>query len=338
MKLPLITISIPVYNCEKYIERCINSVFAQTYPNIEILLVDDKGKDNSMEIVREIALENPQRNIRIIENETNRGLSVVRNAGIDNAKGEFLFFLDSDDEITPDCIEKLYEVYEKTGATVVVSLMKCVDTSKNQIYDNHFPIEEKKDFIQGNNEILKTFCANGYPVTAPNKLLKVSFFRENNLKFVEGLYSQDELWSFHTALKLDSIAFYREFTYLYYFHAESTIFTKGKKNFENHQTIAEYFAKAYKEETNAQRKKWILRHIIHFKELTLFMQWRFMKNDITYWKQNYSRLKKLPSLSPGSYFSKDYPKDFKKKNFFQNLPTEIGFRLFKWRYERGGKN
>ena len=91
MMYPLITVSIPVYNCEKYIERSINSVLQQTYPNIEILLVDDKGNDSSSHIIKEIQSKHKDK-VRIVEHESNQGLSIVRNTGIDQAKGEYLFF------------------------------------------------------------------------------------------------------------------------------------------------------------------------------------------------------------------------------------------------------
>ncbi len=332
MDYPLITVSIPVYNCEKYVERSINSVLSQTYPNIEILLVDDKGKDHSLEVIKRVQSQYPEK-IRIIEHEENQGLSIVRNTGIDNAKGEYLFFLDGDDEITPVCIEHLYTLLQETKATLAVAKMLAKDTFKNTEYGIFsFPKDIKP--LTSNDTILEYFCKGTWPVSACNKLFKIDFFRENKIYFTKGLFSQDELWSFHTALKLDSIAFLDEFTYWYYLHGESIVFNKKKINFENHQTIVEYFTKAYNE-GSSQQKKSILNHIIQFKETTLIMQWKFMKNDPDYWKQNYSRLKKAPSLSVSDYFSSLYSKETKKRNFFQNLPVNLGYKLFKWRFERG---
>ncbi len=331
MMYPLITVSIPVYNCEKYIERSINSVLQQTYPNIEILLVDDKGNDSSSHIIKEIQ-SNHMDKIRIVEHESNQGLSVVRNTGIDQAKGEYLFFLDSDDTISPNCITELFELISKTKCTIAVGETLAKNTFKNIEY-KIFPFIHSLTYLEGNDNIFEHFCKGFWPVSAWNKLFKVDFFRKNKIYFIKGLYSQDELWSFHTALKLENIAFLHKTTYFYYLHGESIIFNKTKRNFENHQTIMEYFTKAYKE-SGPLRRKFMLKHIISFKETTLSMQWKFMKNDTTYWKQNYQRLKKAPSLSFVNYFSSFFSKDQKKKNFFQNLPLTIGYRLFKWRYER----
>ena len=331
MMYPLITISIPVYNCEKYIERSINSVLQQTYPNIEILLIDDKGNDSSSHIIKEIQSKHKDK-VRIVEHESNQGLSIVRNTGIDQAKGEYLFFLDSDDTISPNCITELFELISKTNCTIAVGEILAKNTFKNIEY-KIFPFIHSLTYLEGNENIFEHFCKGFWPVSACNKLFKVDFFRKNKIYFIRDLYSQDELWSFHTALKLENIAFLHKTTYFYYLHGESIIFNKTKRNFENHQTIMEYFTKAYKE-SGPLRKKFMLKHIISFKETTLSMQWKFMKNDTTYWKQNYQRLKKAPSLSFVDYFSSFFSKDQKKKNFFQNLPLTIGYRLFKWRYER----
>ncbi|TWP25145.1 glycosyltransferase family 2 protein [Apibacter muscae] len=329
--LPLITVSIPIYNCEKYIERCIGSVLRQTYSNIEILLIDDKGIDSSLHIIKKIQAEYPTK-IRIIEHSKNLGLSIVRNTGIDNAKGEYIFFLDSDDEISSDCIQKLYDRASSTGATLTIGQTMAINTFSNAKYPI-FKFAPSLDFIDNNNTILCNFCKGKWAVSAWNKLIKIDFIKKHKIYFVEGLFSQDELWSFHCAIKLDSITFLDEYTYYYYLHGESIIFNKTKRNFENHQTIVEYFTKAY-DKQNATRKKYILNHIIKFKEITLTMQYQVMGKDINYWEINYSRLKKAPSLSLFDYFSNSFSKDIKKKNLFQNLPSSLGYKLYKWRFER----
>ena len=332
MSYPLVTVSIPVYNCEKYIERCIKSVLNQSYSNIEILLVDDKGKDDSSNIIKRIQSQYPEK-IRIIKHETNQGLSIVRNTGIDHAKGKYLFFLDGDDEIVPDCIEELVNLITKTQSKVAVGEISAINTFKKTKY-TIFPFTHSLTSLKGNDIIFEYFCNGSWSVSACNKLIQVDFFRKNKIYFIKDLFSQDELWSFHTALKLDSIAFLHKTTYFYYLHHESIIFNKTKRNFENHQTIVEYFTQAFTEAGPLWRK-FMLKHIISFKETTLTMQWKCMKEDIVYWKQNYQRLKKAPSLSIFDYFSSFYSMDQKKKNLFQNLPVTMGYKLFKWRFERG---
>ena len=103
---PVISIIIPVYNVEKYIRRCLNSVLAQTYKDYEIILVDDGSSDKSSVICDEYA--EIESNIQVIHKD-NQGPSHTRNVGIENAKGQYVYFLDSDDYIIPECIEILYK-------------------------------------------------------------------------------------------------------------------------------------------------------------------------------------------------------------------------------------
>ena len=126
MSTPLVTISIPIYNCENHLINCLQSVVNQEYKNIEIQLVDDLGNDNSMQLAEDFVLKHPDFNFKILKNEKNSGLSVVRNVGIENAEGKYIFFLDSDDEITPDCISKMVEVAEREQVEMVCGNVKTI--------------------------------------------------------------------------------------------------------------------------------------------------------------------------------------------------------------------
>ena len=331
--MPLVSINIPVYKCEKYILHCLESVKNQTYKNLEIILVNDCTPDNSLEIVEKFIVENPELNIRLLHHEKNRGLSVVRNTGIENSTGKYLYFLDSDDEITPDCIELLVsEVLEKK-VKMVIAQNRWINTFDNSAKDFGFPTNSKKKHYCSNEEIFEAYCNGLFPVPSWNKLIELEFLKKNKIYFVPGLYAQDELWFFHLMEKIDSLSIINEITYLYYLHSNSVIFNRTKINFENHQTIVEWFTKGY-EESGRNRKQLIKKKLIEFKETTLQMQWKSMRNEPGYWKQNYKRLQKAPKLSFSDYFSGEFSSGLKKKDFFQNLPVELGFRIFKWRYER----
>ena len=105
-----VSIIIPVYNVASYIEECIQSVLDQTYPDLEVVLVDDCGTDHSMELAENLIRKSNRSSIfRIEKHDRNRGLSAARNTGIKTATGEYLYFVDSDDKISQDCIEKLVQ-------------------------------------------------------------------------------------------------------------------------------------------------------------------------------------------------------------------------------------
>ena len=330
---PLVTISIPIFKCEKFIIRCLESVKNQTYKNLEIVLVNDCTPDESMLLVKNFMDANPDLTIKIIKHQENSGLSVVRNNGIKASTGKYLFFLDSDDEITRDCIELLVKKAEKTDAQIIIAQNRWINTFDNTTKDFGFPTITEKKYYDNNLEIFSVYSKGGFPSSSWNKLFKRDFIVDNQIYFVPGLFAQDELWFFHLLLKTDTLAIIDDITYLYYLHGESVIFNRKKKNFENYLTILEYLTKSYKEEKNSELKMLIKNKIILFKEMVLVMQWKALK-DKEYLKTNISRMQKLVRLNLSDYFSSKYSLDVKKKNFFHNIPAGLAVKLFIWRFKR----
>lgn len=185
----LISVIIPVYNVEKYLCQCIESVLNQTYENIEIILVDDGSVDCSPQICEEYALKD---NRIVVIHKKNGGLSSARNAGIKICKGNYLCFVDSDDYIHQQMIEKLYYALKKTEADLVICGFKYV-------YDEEFQGQKKQICSKINNEVINSkeamkrlFIINGWQyVVAWNKLYKTQTFE--NLFFKEGYIHEDEI-------------------------------------------------------------------------------------------------------------------------------------------------
>lgn len=330
---PLVTVSIPIFKCEKFVIRCLESVKNQTYKNLEIILVNDCTPDNSMILIKNFMDANQDLNIKIIEHEENSGLSVVRNNGIKESTGKYLFFLDSDDEITSDCIQLLVKNAEKTDAQVIIAQNRWINTFDNTTKDFGFPTVAEKKYYDNNLEIFSVYSKGGFPSSSWNKLFKRDFIINNQIYFVPGLFAQDELWFFHLLLKTDTLAIIDDITYLYYLHGESVIFNRKKKNFENYLTILEYLTKSYKEQENQVMKMLIKSKIVLFKEMVLVMQWKALK-DKEYLKTNISRMQKLVRLNTSDYFNSKFSMDVKKKNFFHNIPVSLAAKLFIWRFQR----
>ena len=330
MQSPLVTISIPIYKCEEFLEKCLLSVKSQTYTNLEVTLINDQTPDNSVEIAEKFITEHQLQNWKIYHLEENFGLSVVRNKGIDTAQGKYLFFLDSDDTITPDCIEIMVDIAERTSAEMVISQLECeqLETGKKSIC---IPIRAKEKIIEGNDCLLKSFSDGDLVTYAVNKLFIVDYLRKNQLYFVRGLFAQDELWTFHLILKMNKIAIHRGITYTYFLHSKSVIHNRNKRNFDNWFTIGQYIDKALHEEKEEERKKLILKYLIDFKTLTLQMNWKAQKSE-KLWKESYNNYKTLSSLSILDYFSCKFSKEIKKNSFLNNLPTDLGFQIFKKRW------
>ena len=130
----MISVIIPVYNNEKYIVRCLDSLIAQTYSDFETLVINDGSKDKSGEIIRSYA-ERDKR-FRYFEQE-NQGVSVARNKGLDNAKGEYILFLDGDDWLDSDVLERLLAAMEKNN-------LDCVSYNFRNIYEDRVTEEHDK--------------------------------------------------------------------------------------------------------------------------------------------------------------------------------------------------
>lgn len=218
-----ISIIIPVYNVAEYIEECLNSVIAQTYMgDMECLIVDDCGTDNSIAIAERI-IQNYQGNIKfqILHHDHNRGLSAARNTGIKASTGDYVYFLDSDDYITIDCIETLAKVVNYKGTIDLVqsnySLLKN-DKITPSDFTKYYNIQytEDKDYI-----IKALLDMERFPVMAWNRLVNRIFILRNGLFFQEGIYHEDNLWTFFLAKAVNSMYINYSSTYIYLIREDS---------------------------------------------------------------------------------------------------------------------
>lgn len=221
-----VSIIIPVYNVESYIADCIQSVMRQTYQGpMECILVDDCGTDNSMAIAENLISDYDGSIVfKILYHEHNRGLSAARNTGTNAASGEYVYYLDSDDAISSDCIESMSKVVsDHPEVEVVQGAMEAIP------YKKYYDLELYKTprFVDDNDWI--RFNAYKYgerlPVNATNKLLKKSFLAENALMFKEGVNNEDELWSFILYKRVRFWSVIGEKTYLRYYRLNSIMDT-----------------------------------------------------------------------------------------------------------------
>ena len=185
MNNPLVSIGIPVYNVEPYIEKCLLSVLTQTYQNLEILVVDDLGKDQSMQIVERLQRTHPKGGlIKVIRHPQNKGLGEARNTSIFNAQGEYLCFVDSDDYIEPETIEVLLkEALEHDTDAVLASSRKVVYGTNDELPTFTY---HTKEVIIGKDAFANYLCQDlrwHIGINAWNILFKLDFLRKNNLLF-----------------------------------------------------------------------------------------------------------------------------------------------------------
>lgn len=336
MQSPLVTISIPIYKCEEFLEKCLLSVLNQTYKNLEVTLINDQTPDNSVEIAEKFITEHQLKNWKIYHLEENLGLSVVRNKGIDTAQGKYLFFLDSDDVITPDCIEIMVNIAEKEQLEMVVGNTIMVNLSDGRERD-FFRVNPNQNTITNNEEVFRAFVNGQYASSSWNKLVLLDFIRKNQLYFTRGLFAQDELQSFQTALVLNRLGFvsFDKTTLYYYLHSKSVIHNRNRKHFDNWATIVSYIYDSYKNEKNIERKRLIQKQLINYKTMTLQMNWKAQENDeLWLYSYNLYQQTKDVNLSFFDYFNPSISMDIKKKSFKLSLPSLWALKLFKKLYYR----
>lgn len=200
-----VSIIIPVYNAEKYIEECFYSITNQTYKNIEVLFIDDCYPDKSISILNQLKSQHLQKDIRIIKNEHNCGTAISRNKGISLATGEYIFFMDDDDTITPNCIETLLLLARQYNyPDIVVPNVNCPGYSYKAISSNIFYCNKEK--------IRASFFNNEWYEMPWNKLIKREFILKQKL-FFSNIYYEDSVWSLKTALHANTILLIPDYTY-----------------------------------------------------------------------------------------------------------------------------
>lgn len=214
---PKISIIIPVYNVSDFIIRCLASVVAQTYKgDIECILVDDCGTDDSIQKCKDfVTMYKGSVSFKIESHEKNRGLSAARNSGTKICTGDYIYYLDSDDEMTPRCIELMVDMI-KQYPDVQMILGNVRVPGNIQLYD--ISRYKKTPYIDSNYWIRKNFykIEDNINVNAWNKLISKEFIKTNNFSFMEGIIHEDQQWMYHVVKKLQRIAFVFEPTYLHY--------------------------------------------------------------------------------------------------------------------------
>ena len=225
----MVSIIIPIYNVAPYIERCLLSVYNQTYTDLEVLLIDDCGSDNSITIAEKFIFDRQWKEARILVHEKNRGLSAARNTGIKHATGDYVYFLDSDDEITPDCMEVMVKLAVKYQVDLVQGNYKAIPEGWCTV--NNLTRKAIPKFIDDRQKLISIILErNAIPMMAWNRLIKRSFILEHKLFFKEGIIHEDDHWNFYAAKYLRSIAISTLPTYIYYKNSGSIM--NGEKGRE----------------------------------------------------------------------------------------------------------
>ncbi len=206
-----VSIIIPVYNAAAYVEECIQSVLNQDYEDMEVIIVDDCGEDDSMELVKK-TISGTARTVYILEHSNNRGSSAARNTGIMQATGEYIYFLDSDDWIEPYCISSLVKVAQTYPTVDMVIGSTRIVPERELTVD----MRELKDYYDDRKQIKKLMLNPGhYPYGIWNRLIKRKLLLSHRLFFKEGIIYEDDNWTFYAAKYVRNLAIFKKTTHYY---------------------------------------------------------------------------------------------------------------------------
>lgn len=244
----MVSIIIPVYNVEKYIKQCLESIFNQTYKEYEVIIIDDGSTDSSNKIINSyIGLDNI-----IILNQENKGVSEARNLGLKKATGEYIVFIDPDDYLQEDYLEKMVNKIKKTNSDVVICGFKSFyDDNRRKSEFNLYKLEDK---IYSSNEVINLMLELKVKGYVWDKMFKRENLINNNFRFEPGRYVQDWFPIFKEIYNSSKITFLNEILYNYRLRNGSTVHKKNMKVTEDYYHAVEEI-KTYIREMNIDVEK-----------------------------------------------------------------------------------
>lgn len=284
-----ISVIIPVYNTSVYLEQCLESLISQTLMEIEIICINDGSTDNSLSILE--TYKNKDSRIKII-NQQNKGQSSARNSGIEAAQGEYIAFLDSDDYVKNDFLEKLYKNAKNFDSDISMCSIEIFDenTGKNYSHSPYLSLDifdksfENRCFLPSETfDFLFRIC-----VVPWNKIYKRDFLNKNNLKFVENLNFEDNVFFIDAYTSAHRISIVKEELVIYRQNSQTSYSSAVKK----HDKKKLDFFKIFELEEKILKQKNIyhqLKEYFEFTKLNSLKDWYDKITDIEV-KKEYEKI------------------------------------------------
>lgn len=222
-----VTIIVPVYNVESYLQRCVESMINQTYRNIEILLIDDCSKDGSLELCNQYAKQDSR--ISVKKNPGNMGQAYSRQVGLDIAQGDWIMFLDSDDEFDLCAVEKMVTFAEEHCVDMIFSSYTVIKSGQVEIHRANVDggVYERKAFVG------RCLCDIGWDVMCciGSKIYKKSLLDEHNIKFDPRYkFNEDGAFMLNSLARSDKVGYVDEPFYRYYIRESGSTETSYRED------------------------------------------------------------------------------------------------------------
>ena len=296
-----VSVIVPVYDVELYLEECLDSIINQTFKEIEIILVNDGSTDRSHEIMELYA----SKDVRIsILNQPNRGASIARNTGIEHSTGEYFLFVDSDDKIVPDTIEVLYRKSKETGTDLVIGnvLYFFQDGQRLAPYSRDSTLNSGS-IRTGDAAFSELMERNKFPPLTCLYFIRRDIVISNQLYFQSGIMHEDEIWCVKAILSAKKVLLL-DFDYYFYRQREGSIMRSDNADFRIESLFE--VSKALYQYTQELGNKGMSQEIIAWIYIRIFSfcnsigTWIYQNNTIVFTDFNYFSellIKIYPDLS-----------------------------------------
>ena len=256
---PLISIIVPTYNVEKYIRTCIESILAQTYRNVEVIIVNDGSTDQSLAVISDLICSH--HNVKVI-NQKNQGLSVARNTGIDVATGKYITFVDADDKIMPGFVSSLYQIADKTGADIVRGSFRDFNGNIPKAWVPDFNVPTNCGTI-----VLDQFLSSNISFAVWSSIYRLDFINSNHIRFTPGMIlTEDRDFTIRAYMLAKLVATSPEPNYAYRINRPGSILTTKnaqKMSLSEEKVISQFISMLKHEESDVLRSL-ILKSIYAF--------------------------------------------------------------------------
>ena len=255
---PLISIIVPTYNVEKYIRTCIESILAQTYRNIEVIIVNDGSTDQSLAVISDLICSH--HNVKVI-NQKNQGVSVARNTGIDVATGKYITFVDADDKIMPGFVSSLYQIADKTGADIVRGSFRDFNGNIPKGWGPDFNVPTNCGTI-----VLDQFLSSNISFVVVTSIYRLDFINSNHIRFTPGILLEDGDFTTRAYMLAKLVATSPEPNYAYRINRPGSILTTNnaqQMSLSQEKFISQFIGMLKHEESDVLRSL-ILKSIYAF--------------------------------------------------------------------------
>lgn len=281
----LVSVIVPVYNSENYLKRCVESILRQTYTDLQIILVDDGSSDRSLSICNEFAMKDER---VLVVNQSNQGVSSARNRGLTETRGDYILFVDSDDYLIEDCVEKLVDAVVDGEDAVIICGYLIRDENSNIVESGEQPSNKTTDDIY--DFFYNILVSRNILGSVWRTLFPVNIIKKYNIAFPKCALAEDQIFILNTVTKTENIKFIKDNLYVYYLNSKSSTHQKYKVNFLQDRQI--YFQNILDIIKNCDfdknQKNELIGHVILRERKNLFFNAAFAVDP----KKEYKELKK----------------------------------------------